>query len=215
MTTSWAQTAGELVRSALEHMQIIDAGEVPSGADNAVCLRALDGLLKELPSFGYLWPEYKVDQSVSWSSGTPSYVTLPTDFLAFPFVRISDGSSLIEFDITQWLALDATQRASTATKPTHFYLSGSTLLFYPIPTADPVVKLSYQSKMDDANNSSIPDIPQSWLNALPFGIAYECRLKYGVPADVRAELKQSWEEKLLQLMRYTTPLNAISFEVRD
>jgi len=215
MTTSWTQSASEIVRSALEHMQVIDAVQTVSPEDQSICLRALDGLLKELPTFGYLWPEYKIDQSVSWSGGTPSYVTLPTDFLAFPFVRRSDGVQLVEFDTTEWLALTTTERAATAAMPTNFYLSGSTLLLYPIPTADPVIKLSYQSKNDDAGGSSVPDFPQFWMNSLPFGVAYECCLKFGVPIDIRAEIKARWGEKLDKMLKYSTPLNSISFEVRD
>lgn len=215
MTTSWTQSASEIIRSALEHLQVIDAVQTVSPEDQSVCLRALDGLLKELPAFGYVWPEYKIDQSVSWSSGTPSYVTLPTDFLAFPFVRRSDGVQLVEFDVTQWLGLTTGERATTAEMPTHFYLSGSTLLLYPIPTADPVIKLSYQSKNDDAGGSSVPDFPQYWINALPWGVAYECRLKFGVPMDIRAEVKSTWGEKLDKLLKFSTPLNEISFEVRD
>lgn len=215
MATSWAQTASEIAKSALEHMGIIAAGETPSADDTDVCLRALNGLMKELPIYGYQWPEYRQDQAITWSSGTPSTVNMPVDFYGFPFLRRSDGVALAEITPAAWLSMDAVTRAQTAPKPTGFYISGSVVTLWPIPTADPGLTANYQSKMDDAVLAAQPDIPQSWLGPLAFGVAYECRLKFVVPVDIRSEIVREWELKRALLLESAAPTALISFSVSD
>lgn len=212
MSTSWSLSVSDVVRSALEHMGIITATEAPSAEDEAVCLRALNGLLKELPVYGYQWPEYREGVAISWTSGAT--VTLPTDFYGFPLLRRSDGAVLREFTPSAWAAMDAADRAQTGT-PEAFYRSGSTVTLWPIPTTDPGLSANYQSIISDAESASQPDMPQSWLNALPWGIAYECRLKFQLPMDIRAEIAAEWKEKRAYLLASACPTAPIEFTVAD
>lgn len=193
-------------------MGVVTATETPSAEDQAVCLRALNGLLKELPVYGYQWPEYK-EGALSWSGLTPSTVALPTDFYGFPTIRRGDGERLVELSPAEWLALP--DRTETAEKPTHFYVSGASVTLWPIPTADPVLTCAYQGKVSDADGSTVPDIPQSWYAALAWGIAYECRLKFQLPADLRAEIAGEWKERRAYLLASACPTGPIEFTVAD
>lgn len=213
MPTSWAQASSEMIRSALEHMQVIDAVQTPSAEDSATCLKALNGLLKELPVYGYLWPEYREGVAVSWTSGAD--VTLPDDFYGFPYFRRSDGVPLIELTPARWAEMDATTRAQTAEKPTHFYVSGTTATLWPIPTTNPGLTLNYQSKADDAASAVTPDVPQSWHNALPWGIAAECWMKFGVPPMLGEVIEMKWAQKLRLLLASAAPTGPVDFSVAD
>ena len=215
MATAWALSVSEIIRSALEHMGVITATETPSAEDQAVCLKALNGLLKELPVYGYQWPEYVEGVALTWSSLTPSTVTLPTNFYGFPTIRRADGVVLTEYSPAEWVEVDATTRAQTAEKPTHFYVSGATVTFWPIPTADPQATANYQAKVSDAESAGAIDVPQSWYNALPWGVAYECRLKYQLPMDLRAEIAAEWKEKRAYLLANSTPTGPVDFSVAD
>lgn len=215
MATAWAQTATEMIRSSLEIMGIITATETPSAEDHAACLKALNGLLKEMPVYGYLWPEYVEGVALTWSNLTPSTVTLPTNFYGFPLIRRGDGVPLSEFSPAQWADVDTTTRAQTAEKPTHFYVNGSTVTLWPIPTVSPSLTANYQAKADDAAGAAVPDVPQSWYNALPWGIADECGLRFQVPPDVRAEINGKWESKMAYLLSSAAPNGPIEFSVAD
>lgn len=215
MTTAWAQTATEMISSALEHLGVITATEAPSAEDHATCLKALNGLLKELPIYGYQWPEYVEGAALTWSNATPSSVSLPADFYGFPSIRTGNGAQLSEFSPAEWAAVDTATRAQTAVQPSRFYVSGSTVTLWPIPTSDPSLKLAYQAKASDATGAATVDIPQSWYNALPWGIAYEVRLKFSAPMDVRAEISNEWKERRAYLLANSAPTGPIEISVAD
>lgn len=212
MSTTWAQTASEITRSALEHMGVIDAVQTPSAEDSAVCLRALNGLLKELPTLGYHWPEYRQDVAVTWVSGAT--VTLPTDFYGFPLMKRSDGQVLREITPAEWAATDTATRAQTGV-PEAFFRSGTTATLWPIPTVAPGLTLNYQSIMSDASGSAQPDLPQSWHGPLAYGVAAESWLKFSVPADVGQMLEIKWGVKLKQLLAHAAPDGPIEISVAD
>lgn len=215
MATAWALTASEMISSALEHLGVITATEAPSAEDHAVCLKALSGLLKELPIYGYQWPEYVEGAALSWSSLTPSVVALPAAFYGFPSLRRGDGVRLVEFSPAQWAEVDTATRAQTAYSPTHFYVSGSSVTLWPIPKSDPLLTCAYQAKASDATGAAIADIPQSWYAALALGIAYECRLKFAAPMDIRAEIAAEWKERRAYLLANSAPTGPIEFSVSD
>lgn len=215
MATAWALTTTEMISSALEHLGVVTATETPSAEDHAVCLKALNGLLKELPVYGYQWPEYVEGVAVSWSSLTPSVVALPSDFYGFPSLRRGDGVQLSEFSPAQWAEVDTTTRSQTSESPSHFYVSGSSVTLWPIPTVSPSLKCNYQAKASDATGAAIADIPQSWYAALAWGIAYECRLKFAAPMDIRAEIAAEWKERRAYLLANSAPTGPIDFSVAD
>lgn len=212
MATSWALTSSQIIRSALEHMGVIDAVGTPSAEDSAACLRALNGLLKELPAYGYLWPEYREAVAVPWVSGAT--VTLPSDFYGFPLMKRSDGVILREFTPAEWANMDAGSRAQTGV-PEAFYRLGTTATLWPVPSTDPGLTLDYQSIISDAAGAAQPDMPQAWLNALPWGVAAECWMKYQVPMDRGQIIETKWGVKLQQLLAISAPDAPIEFTVAD
>ena len=212
MSTSWALSSSQIIRSALEHMGVVDAVTTPSAEDSAVCLRALNGLLKELPTYGYLWPEYREGVAVSWVSGAT--VTLPSDFYGFPLMKRSDGVILREFTPAEWADMDASSRAQSGV-PEAFYRLGTTATLWPIPSTDPGLTLDYQSIVSDAVSAAQPDMPQVWLNGLAWGIAAECWMKYQVPMDRGQIIETKWGVKLQQLLSISAPDAPIEFTVAD
>lgn len=213
MSTTWAQASSDIIRSALEHMGVIDGVQTPSAEDSAVCLRALNGLLKELPAFGYLWPEYRQGVAVPWVSG--ANVTLPSDFYGFPLMKRADGGILREMTPAEWAEMSTVDRAQTASAPTAVVYIGTTATLWPVPVTDPGLTLNYQAIISDATGAVVPDIPQSWHNALPYGVAAESWLKFSVPADVGQMLEIKWGVKLKQLLAHAAPTGPIDFSVAD
>lgn len=213
MSTTWAQTAGEICRSALELMGVISAVETPSAEDTSVCMRALNGLLKELPSLGYLWPEYRTGVAVSWTSG--AVVTLPTDYHDFPLMRRADGEILRQLTAIEWANMDAATRAQTAEKPSAFFVQGTSATLWPVPTTAPGLVLDYLSIISDAAANAQPDMPQSWHHALGWGVASECWLKFSVPAELGAQIDMKWQGRASRLLAMAAENAPIEFTVAD
>lgn len=175
MPTTWSMTAREIVLDALSLLNVVGAGETPNGNDYALAVRTFNALLKELSLHGYAWPNLSlVETAVSWSSGAPSYVTVPADYSSDLFLTRGDAAgNRIEMEgLTrrQWLELP--NKTMTGTFPTKFYedVDGKVYL-WPVPTQDPALKASYIQKVDDVVLTSAPDVSASGALALQWGLA--------------------------------------------
>lgn len=209
--------AGQICRDALEHLQVVGAGESIAAADQVTALRGLDAVLKELPLSGYNWPKLSGEVALAWSAGTPQTVPLPADFYNYPSVwKTVNGQPvpLTQIPHSEWIA--KVNRTATATQPTHFYVSPAKVVyFWPIPTADPVATLQYQKIVDDAALAVAPDVLQIWLNPLGWGVADEISMKFGVAQPLRVEVNQRWTAKKRLALANSIPSETISFSVDD
>lgn len=215
MSTAWTLAAADVCTDALEHLGVIGAGEAPSGEDMQVALRALDGVLKELPLAGFVWPKLSAEMALTWTAGQT--IPLPTDYFGSPVAwRLVDGKKvpLMQVPHARWVQM--VDRSSAVGAPTHFYLGpDSTLYLWPIPDADPAVTLQYQRVADDADETAQPDVPQYMLNALGYGVAHECVLKFDTPPARAQEIAQRWMSKRAAALEYAIESAPICFEVRD
>lgn len=215
MATSWNLTAQEICTDGLQHLNILGASETASAADMQIALKALDGVLKELPSDGLSWPKLSGEVALAWVSGQT--IALPADYYGYPVAwRAVDGSKphLTQYTHAQWIAL-AGRTLATGT-PTHFYIGPDKLVYlYPTPTVDPVVTLQYQKIVDDASATASPDLPQYWINPLGYGVANELALKYGLPQDKRAEIGARWSAKRDKALESSISFEVIVFSVDD
>jgi hypothetical protein len=217
MSTNWSETAADICRDALEHMNVIGANDAVPAVDMNKALRALNAVLKALPLNGYTWPKLSSDVSLAWSSGTPQTVALPSDYYSYPVVRrTSDGSTvpLTQIPHSAWAAM--LNREQTATHPTHFYIApDKTLYFWPIPTQDPEATLQYQKLTDDAVSNAATDMPQYWISPLGWGVADELCMDYGVTASQRLEINQRWTAKKATALESSISYEPIIVSVDD
>lgn len=217
MSTSWTETAGEICRDALENLGVIGSGETVSAEDQVTALRALDGVLKELPLSGYHWPKLSAESALTWVAGTPQTISLPADYFNYATVwKTSAGKKVPLTQITHADWVKMLNRDQTAVEPTHFYIApDKTLYFWPIPTADPVAYVQYQRIVGDSAAAVAPDLPQYWINPLGYGVANELSLKYGLPAQERLEINQRWQDKKKRALESSQSYEDISFTVAD
>lgn len=215
MATSWTLTAQQVCQDALEHLEVVGAGETMSPDDLSLALRGLDAVLKELPLAGYNWPKLSSEASLAWSALTPQTVSLPADYYAYPVVwkTVSGEQSRLEqIPHSAWIAM--ADRDSTAEAPTHFYVSQAKVLyFWPVPTVDPTATIQYQKIVDDAVSTTAPDVPQYMLNALGYGVANELKFKYGTNPQKREEIRLTWEQKKAMVLANAIPSEVIEFSV--
>ncbi len=217
MSTSWTLTAGEIIKGALETCNAIGIGEPIAPEDSEVCMRALNGLIKELPIHGIGW--FKVtstDASITWSIGTPSVVSVPADFFGVPVLKFTDANGVLKElrQITK-AEYETRDRTKEAQYPQEFYLApDSSIFLLPVPTQDPVLKLSYQAIADDAALTVTPDIQQAFLSSFQDWLAEKISLKFA-PSELRPEITQRAMMARTLIMQWSTETAPISFQVFD
>lgn len=216
MSTSWTLTAGEICTDALEHLGAIGEGETPSAGDMQTCLRGLDGLLKELPTFGYHWPALAAEAPLVWTGANP--FMLPDDYFNYPFVwtRITgERVPLQQMTHAQWSNLNGYPVVS-AGGVTHFYITPQkTLYTYPNIGADPVIAIQYMKVLDDASLAVSPSVLQIWKNPLGYGVANEVALKFGATRERREEIAIRWIDKRDRALTSSQGYEAICVEVQE
>lgn len=218
MATSWSLTAAEIISGALEICGYKDPDESTSTADAATCLRALDGILKEMPLHGLSWPQVAgATVAVVWSGVTPSTVSLPADYFGVPVLKFTNASgTLTELAHISKPAYEALNAAQTATYPQAFHVSSSNAVYlWPVPTQDPVLRLTYQAILADAASGSATGVKQAYLHGLQFWLADEVSLKFGVPEKTRQEIALRAAGKRRAMLAYATDLAPISFMVSE
>jgi hypothetical protein len=214
MSTSWSLTASQICTDALEHLGAIADGETPSAGDLQTCLRGLDGLLKELPAFGYHWPSLSVETALTWTGA--AFMALPADYYNFPTAwKLVNGEKypLVQFPHAEWVLKH--DRAASG-DVTHFYISPDNKFYvWPVPAADPVVSLQYMRIVDDASIGIAPAVSQIWLNPLGYGVADEVGLKFGVSKERRTEIKARWLDKKSRALESSQGYETITIEVQE
>lgn len=212
MTTSWTRTSGSICNEGLQQLGVLALGQAANPEDFQAALDALGAVLKELPLSGYIWPKLSNEIALTWSSGAPTSVALPSDFYGYPIVY-SNGVKLNEIKFTDWVELN--NRTQTTDGPiSGFYVSPANVLFlYPVPTTDPALTILYQRIVDDV--ASAVDLPQFWLNALGYGVANELLFKYGIPEPRASRIEKRWEQKKAVALASSIGNEAISFGVAD
>lgn len=218
MSTTWSLTASEIVQGAMELCQAIGVGESVSPEDSDLCLRSLNGILKELPIHGIGWPKVSsANSAVTWSALTPSTVAVPSAFFGLPVLRFTNATGTLSLlkPLTKvgYEQLDATK---TALYPEFFYLAPNNAIYlWPVPTQDPVLKLTYQAIVSDTTLTATPDVQQAFLNGLQFWLAEEVKLKFNVDAHASAEIEKKFMQKRALMQQWSVEMAPLVISVAD
>jgi len=218
MTTAWTLNAGEVVADALEHLGALGNGESVTAADLALGLKALDGILKEMPIHGFVWKKVtSTPVLITWSSLAPKTVSMPTDFYGVPQISFTQNSANVDLELITKAEYDAIVNPDyVATYPLKMYLDSSNVgWLWPVPSADPSMYITYQTITSDAVSGSTPDVKQSWISMLGYWVAYELRLKFAVPPQVINEIKESLAIKRRLCLASSAESAPIYFTVMD
>lgn len=214
----WSLTALDVITGAMQLCQSIGVGEHVAPADVEVCMRALDGFIKEMPIHGFQWPQISSDPvSITWSIATPGVVSPPLDYFGCPVLKRTDANgskvALKQVSKEQWEQFDLTK---TAAYPEYFYVPPDlSFRLFPVPTQDPGLTLTYQSILPDIVLTAAPSIQQQYLNSLQYFLADEISLKYGVSQDIRVEIAARATQKKFLLTQWATDQAPICISVAD
>jgi hypothetical protein len=209
MTTTWNLTREQIGKKALQKVGNLARGQTANADDLALAIQALDGILKELPIFGYAWPQTALTQAaLTLLAGVPT-VTFPTDYYGGALVTYLDASGnelplqLITLD--QWLAIP--QKSQAAAYPLMAYLDRASVLHvWPVQTANVSAKLSYQQIVADSAAMAITALDPSMMLGIVYAVAAEIGDEFGATEDQIARWRAEWiGRRSLSIMGRTFP----------
>lgn len=218
MSTSWSVPTVEIIRDALEIMGIYGADEIISAEDYSTCLRTFQNLLKELPIHGWSWPKITVTPTaLTWDSMTPAQVSMPTDYVGVPQISFAANGANVQLEVINKVEYEALlQPAYVELYPKKIYIAPNNVGFlWPVPSADPSLKLTYQAIVLDAQQTVQPDIAQSLIGALTIWLAYELCNKFDVPAQKEASITQRFIIKRNLMLAFAAESAPICIQVAD
>lgn len=219
MSTSWTLPVADILTDALELIGVLGVGQTASAEDNDIAMRALQGILKELPIHGVSWPKVTVDPvALTWDAGTPAEVALPADYFGVPhcYYLAADGGKVPLSMLTK-AAYDAVpDPAATAEHPESIYIGPNNAAFlYPVPTSNPALKLTYQAIASDATLAASPDVAQAWIAGLGLWVANEIAPKFSVDMATRQDIGARFVARRQLMLAYACETAPIQLTVDD
>lgn len=218
MTISWSLTRERIADKALEKCQRTGIGRTVSADDRALCLEALDGLLKNLLWYGYSWPKTASGYTtLAFLSGAQTSA-LPSDYYTGAMLSYLDASgqevNLPLVTQEQWKSI--TSKLTQATYPDRAFIDRFNVLWlYPVPSAGLSVRLYYQAVISDTAAGTAPDLDSPWYLGLAYGVAAEVGDEFGVSEQKIQRFEAKWREQRGLGIRNECPPGPDRIEVSD
>lgn len=218
MATVWSLTRERLADKALEHCGVLGVGKIPAYEDRGLALETLDGMLKELPIYGYTWPKVINAQASLTLVAATSPTALPTDYYGSlqPMLIGADTEEVNLRIVTlhEWNGI--ADKDYAADYPDRCYIDPSRRLWtWPIQNANRTLKIFYQKVVDDTVSSTTPDISVPFLLGLAYGIAANIGDAFGVNQNKLQRFEAKWAISRARGMNADIQLAPIRFEVYD
>lgn len=220
MTVAWTLTRERIAAKAMEKCRRLAAGQTPSAEDQNLCLEALDGILKELPLYGYTWPKVSATQGSITLATATSPTSLPADYFngQNPQINWIDASGneipLKMLTLPEWNAV--AQKTQAANYPEYGYISPDGKLWtWPVQNQNVSAKMFYQKVVDDSVSGQPPDISQPWILGLVYGVAAEVGDEFGVGDADKLRFEAKWVERRTRGMNAVTSRAPLTVEADD
>lgn len=191
-STDFALDARDIVTTAFRKAKIIAAGETPTSDELQDGLQDLNLLLKTWSAKEHLWIVSEGTQALT--AGTASYPITG----ARRMVSVRRQTAQIDTPLSQFSRqeyYDLPQKLGQSVPNSWFFdpqTSVRTLYIWPTASAavaaNTTLNFTYLRVIEDVDAlENDPDVPQEWLEALIFSLAWRLALSYG--SDLAATLK--------------------------
>lgn len=198
MTTTWNLTREQIAKAALRKVGNIARGETPSQDDLNIAYEALDGILKELPIYGYSWPQISAAQAVVTLVAATATATLPTDYYGNPILTYLDAGGnevpLPLLSLAEWN--DIIRKTEPAAYPQFGYIGPDDVLHvWPVQTANVSARLIYQKVLPDTSANAVSGVDETMVHGLTFGVAEAIGDDFNATPEQMARWLGKWAER--------------------
>lgn len=198
MSTSWNLTRYQIGLRALQKLRVVAGGETPRPEDLGLVYDSLDAILKELPIYGYAWPQMVSGQATLTLLAGVQATTLPTDYYhgsaIVSFIDASGNEQRLRLvTLVEWN--DIQRKAYTGAYPEVGYIDNFNVLrTWPVQTVDRVAKLVYQQVIADTVTQEVTGLNQVWLKGIVYAVAEDAGDEFGISRDQMAIWNAKWSE---------------------
>lgn len=195
MTTTWNLTREQIAKAALRKVGNIARGETPSQDDLNIAYEALDGILKELPLYGYSWPQIATAPAALTLLANVPTVSLPSDYYGNPIVTYLDASgneiSLSLLSLSEWNEI--IRKTDASAYPQFGYIGPDNVLHvWPVQTTNVSARLMYQKILSDTSPNVVSGIDQTMVQGLIYGVSAEIGDEFNATAEQISRWTAIW-----------------------
>lgn len=209
-------TARDIITRSLKRLGVVGAGEAVQAADFEDCADGLNTLIDSLVIEGAGLPRLSVvNQAVTWSAGTPSYVSAPTNFLnSLLLYRTDNGSPVPLKPYTVQMWSDLQQKTATGVPDKFFEGTDGRWYLHPVPTSDPGITATFIERPTEVADAATGDVdfPAEWMLPLEYGLVYHMADHF--KQDAMRWLKE-WERLRIRALASSVHGAPITFSVDD
>lgn len=218
MSVSWTLTSERIADKAIEKCGRLGVGKSASPEDRALAMEALNGILKELPIYGFQWPVVEDSQTTISLVANVSPTALPTDYRGQLVAKVvgSEGyeTELNLMTLAEWMQVK--DKDLTADYPTDGYVDQSNQLWtWPVQNQAVSLNSVYQKVIDDTVAGSPPEIGNPFILGLAYGVAAEIGDEFGVSDNKINRFEGKWVVARSRGMMATMGKAKMTLEVDD
>lgn len=210
MAVNWTLTRERICDKALEKCKRLGIGRSATAGDRALCIEALEGILKNLMWYGYSWPKtISAFSTLSLTSNLAS-IALPTDYYTggrLNYVDASGNEVPLPLPITpeEWRLIPL--KTTQAAYPIKVYIDNFNVLWpYPRTNQTVTLNLYYQKVIDNTVAASSTNLDSPWLLGLAYGVAAEIGDEFGVEQKKIDRFEMKWaQQRQLGIMNESPP----------
>lgn len=182
MPTTWALTAGDVVKQAMKELGAIASGEEPTTDEMTDGILRLNGMLNTWAGENNLYREAEGTLTIVGATGAG---TLPADIRAVNSVRhvisATNSRPLARWNRDEFYVLP---NRATVGNPSAYYLRKTTsaleLYVWPVPADDVDLELDYSRAPNTvATSADALDVPQDWQETVLYGLASRLASMFG------------------------------------
>ena len=210
-------TASDIITRSLKRLGVVGAGEAVQHDDFVLAADRLTTLVDALMTEGAGLPRLSVvNQSVTWASLTPSYVTAPTAYLNSLMLYASDANAnlipLTPMTVQGWS--DLQEKGATGAPDKFFDSPDGRWYLHPVPTTDPGLKATFVERPATYADPSADDVDFSaeWMLALEYGLTYHMADDF--KQDAR-KWRDEWERLRTRALSFSVHSAPVVFTVDD
>ena len=206
MTVAFTRTREQLRDMVLRKVRALAIGQTANADDEAIVFEAIDLRLKEMHRLGTFWRKV-TPQPVSFTlSAGAATATAASDYL-FPIRMTARNVSMDDpVDIIGPRSYAEIMDKTTTGVPQKALHTGSgVFVFWPIPTSNTTIKLTYEKIADDTAANTAPDVDVAMLRWLKDIIAYDIADDFSIPEARIVRMMQESRFAELQIRK----LNAL------
>jgi hypothetical protein len=215
-STNFTLNARELITRAFRQAKIISAGENPKASESDDALKTLNLLLKTWATKERLW--IREERAVTLIAATDSYAM--SDARRVESVRRRTNGIDTPLNLLNRVDYDLLPNKAGSGIPVSAWFdpqrSTRRLYVWPVPTAaiaaNTTLRVTVRRVIEDIDTLDDDfDMPQEWLEALSFSLAYRLGAEYG--SDVLAYLKDTSESLVKDLEAQDQDMESLFLQV--